>query len=385
MFTKTSNFNASIYTCNSNKIGLLTYQKELTMAAAQTKDTQNYDVPLVSTSYANRFFSFLKTKGITEEAILAHNPAAIDLIGKADEYISINQMIPVLETAKWLLNDESAAFEFGQQLDLGTHGLFGYSLLSSEDLQQMVETIVKHMQVCIPLFEMEVFRSGRDTIIQLNDTWNVGTARPLIAKMYMGSIYEVSKHICNSLHFDFDFSSNKTEAEWTSLAPNSHWNFNASKNQVILSQVKQLNTRKKNTDKKLNISYSLAENKHQQKTEAECKNNETTSNTSTKVRDHIKKSPNLANIERSATLLSMSSRYLRQQLADEGTSFREISSEVRQGYADLYLLDTLMPLNKIANKLGFGDQASFTRAYRTWTGKTPGEIRKELKNDLKDK
>jgi len=355
------------------------------MAAAQTKDTQNYDVPLVSTSYANRFFSFLKTKGITEEAILAHCPAAKDLIGKADDYISINQITPVLETAKWLLNDESAAFEFGQQLDLGTHGLFGYSLLSSENLQQMVETIVKHMQVCIPLFEMEVFRSGRDTIIQLNDTWNVGAAKPLIAKMYMGSIYAVSKQICNSLHFDFDFSSNKTEAEWTSLAPNSQWNFNTPKNRVVLSQIKQLNNRKKNTDKQLNISYSLAEKKHLNNSEEKHKNDDLTNNTSAKVRDHIKKSPNLASIERSATFLNMSSRYLRQQLANEDTSFREISNEVRQDYADLYLRDTPMPLNKIANKLGFGDQASFTRAYRSWTGKTPGEVRKELKKTIKEK
>ena len=75
----------------------------------------------------------------------------------------------------------------------------------------------------------------------------------------------------------------------------------------------------------------------------------------------------------------MSSRYLRQQLAGEKTSFRDISNEVRQSYADLYLRDTPMPINEIANKLGFGDQASFTRAYRGWTGKTPGEIRREAK------
>jgi len=356
------------------------------MVATVTKDTQNYDVPLISTSYANRFFKFLKSKGITEEAILAHNPTANELIGKADAYISINQMIPILETAKWLLDDESAAFEFGQQLDLGAHGLFGYSLLSSEDLPQLVETIVKHMQVCIPLFEMEVFHSGRDTIIQLNDTWNVGKSRSFIAKMYMGSIYTISNQICNRMSFDFDFSSNKTVTEWGALAPNTLWDFSAQKNQVTLSQLKQLHSsRKNNTDKELSISYSLAEKKHLNKSEKEHTNDDLTNNTSAKVRDHIKRSPKLASIERSATLLNMSSRYLRQQLADEETSFREISNEVRQGYADLYLHDTPMPLNKIANKLGFGDQASFTRAYRSWTGKTPGEVRKNLKKTLKEK
>ncbi|MFT7186011.1 MAG: AraC-like DNA-binding protein [Pseudohongiellaceae bacterium] len=353
------------------------------MATAQTKDMQNYDIPLISLSYANLFFSFLKAKGITNEAIIAHAPEAANLIRKSAGHLSINQMIPIIETSDWLLNDEGAAFEFGQQLDLGKHGLFGYSLLTNEDFQQKVETIVKHMQICLPLFEMEVVRNGRDTIIHLNDTWDIGKTRSFIAKMYMGSIYSVSKQICSNLHFDIDFPSTKTEAEWASLAPNSYWNFNTDKNCIILSQVKQVNPQQKNTDKELTISYSLAENNHLQKSNNECENTDKANNIATKVREHIKTSPNLASIERSASLLNMSSRYLRQQLANENTSFREISNEVRQGYADLYLNETPMPLNKIANKLGFGDQASFTRAYRSWTGKTPGEVRKELKKEIK--
>ena len=239
------------------------------MVTAKKNNIQNYNVPLISTVYASRFFDFLKTKKISKEAIIAHCPSAKNLINKSDDYISLNQMIPVLETASWLLNDESAAFEFGQELDLGTHGLFGYSLLSSEDFQQMVESIVKHMQVCIPLFKMEVVRSGRDTIIQLNDTWDVGSARSLIVKMYMGSIYAVSKHICSSMRIDFDFPSIKTEADWASLAPNCHCSFNSDNNRIILSEVKQLDSRKKDTEKQLNISYSLAEKKHLNEPQAE--------------------------------------------------------------------------------------------------------------------
>lgn len=353
------------------------------MAAAQAIDAQNYDVPLIPTSYANRFFNFLNSKGITEEAILAHYPGAKNLIGLSDQYFSINQVIPILEIAELLLNDEGAAFEFGQQLDLGTHGLFGYSLLTNEDFHQKVETVTRHLQVCIPLFKMEVYRSGRDTIIQINDAWNIGTTRSFLAKMYMGSIYSVSNQICAGWLFDIDFASKKTASEWEALVPNSQWNFNTPHNRVTLSQIKQLNTRTNNTDtKNLNISYSLAENKHQQSADEKHLDTKTkTNNIAEKVRDQIKKSPNLASIERSATLLNMSSRYLRQQLANENTSFRQISIEIRRDFADLYLQDTPMPLNKIANKLGFGDQASFTRAYRSWTGKTPGEVRKNLKKE----
>ena len=47
-------------------------------------------------------------------------------------------------------------------------------------------------------------------------------------------------------------------------------------------------------------------------------------------------------------------------------------------YADRYLADTRMPLSTIAYKLGFSDQASFTRAYRSWTGRTPGQTRRRI-------
>jgi len=337
---------------------------------------QTYNVPLVSTLYAGRFFKFLKDKGVTEEVIITHNPLAKDIINKSDAYISINQIKPIIETAQWLLHDEKAAFEFGQQLDLDSHGLFGYTLLSQEDLPQLVETVVKHMRVCMPIFDMEVLRSGRDVIIRLHDTWDVGpTVKSFIAKMYMGSIYNISSKICSHMRFDADFNSDKQASEWSSLTPNSEWNFNSEHNQVILTHIK-----KANNNEKLKLVCSLAENQHLNK-HAEEQNGNTIYSL---VREHISKSLRQASIERSATLLGMSSRYLRQQLAEEGTSFREISNEVRQGYADLYLRDTPMPLNQIANKLGFGDQASFTRAYRNWTGKTPGEIRKEAKNASKD-
>jgi len=336
---------------------------------------QTYDVPLVSTRYSSHFFKFLKSKGITEEVILAHNPLAKELIDNPDGYTSLNQMIPILETAQWLLNDEKAAFEFGQQLGLDTHGLFGYMLLSHEDVPQLIETVVKHMRICIPLFDMKVIHSGRDVLIRLQDTWEIGTARSFLIKMYMGSIYTVSAEICSDMHFDFSFKSSDQDADWAALAPKTQWNFDTEYNQVTLSKI-----RKVDSDKKLKVSYSLAESRGRNNQPEDSASNDDSNNAATQVRKHISKTPRLASIERSATLLNMSSRYLRQQLAEEGTSFREISSEVRLSYANLYLLETPMPLSKIANKLGFGDQASFTRAYRSWTGKTPGKIRKEAKN-----
>jgi len=81
-----------------------------------------------------------------------------------------------------------------------------------------------------------------------------------------------------------------------------------------------------------------------------------------------------------ARRLDMSPRTLRQHLATAGTSFRELRNEIRQNFATLYLTDTVVPLDSIAEKLGFSDQAGFTKAYRSWTGHTPGDIRRQARD-----
>ena len=335
------------------------------------QEALSYDVPLVSTRYAGHFLKFLKAKGITKEVIKTHNPDVCISSDNSETYLSMNQVVSILETAEWLLNDEKAAFEFGQKLDLGVHGLFGYMLLSRESQPQRIEAVVKHIRVCLPLLDMEVIHRGRSVTIRLHDTWNVGKIGAFMAKMYMGSIYAAASKICDSISFDCGFEACNNINEWLSLAPGSQWNFSSQYNQITLSLTSQ--SFKKRGQK---IVYSLAQYRH---LNIPSPTSETLSNYSEKIREHIKKSPDQSSIERSAELLNMSSRYLRQQLAEEGSSFREISNEVRLNFANLYLCDTPMPIIDIASKLGFSDQASFTRAYRGWVGKTPGEVRREVK------
>ena len=65
-------------------------------------ESLTYDVPLVSTRYANLFLKFLKSKGINKEAIEAHNPLMHDMLDNPDSYFTMNQVIPAFETAEWL-------------------------------------------------------------------------------------------------------------------------------------------------------------------------------------------------------------------------------------------------------------------------------------------
>jgi AraC-like DNA-binding protein len=84
----------------------------------------------------------------------------------------------------------------------------------------------------------------------------------------------------------------------------------------------------------------------------------------------------VASIEDVAQHIAMAPRSLRRKLEEEGASFRDIVEAERRQLAVQLLQGTQMKLDEIALQLGYGDTASFTRAFRRWFGQAPGEYRK---------
>jgi len=67
---------------------------------------------------------------------------------------------------------------------------------------------------------------------------------------------------------------------------------------------------------------------------------------------------------------------LQRQLGAEGTSYRQILESTRRSLAEQYLRSSDYSQAEVAFMLGFTDQSNFARAFRRWTGMTPGEFRK---------
>lgn len=79
-----------------------------------------------------------------------------------------------------------------------------------------------------------------------------------------------------------------------------------------------------------------------------------------------------------ARALNVSLRTLHRRLAEEGTSFQQIKDELRRDLAIERLTRTAQPIGRIGAELGFDSAGSFHRAFRTWTGQTPGAYRAAL-------
>lgn len=78
---------------------------------------------------------------------------------------------------------------------------------------------------------------------------------------------------------------------------------------------------------------------------------------------------------RMAALLGLSERTLQRRLAENGLSFSDVLEDFRREESIRLLCDPSLHLVEIATRLGYSEQTSFTRAFRRWTGSTPGAWR----------
>jgi AraC-like DNA-binding protein len=83
-----------------------------------------------------------------------------------------------------------------------------------------------------------------------------------------------------------------------------------------------------------------------------------------------------ASMDAVATAMRMSGRTLQRRLEVEGTRFSEVVDLGRERVARRVVLDRALPLAEVGYRLGFADAATFSRAFKRWTGMPPGAFRR---------
>lgn len=79
-----------------------------------------------------------------------------------------------------------------------------------------------------------------------------------------------------------------------------------------------------------------------------------------------------------ALATGMSVRTFQRQLAQRGLTYSELVDEVRYDEARRRLANPGKRIKRVAVEVGFAEPASFTRAFRRWTGLSPREYRQKL-------
>lgn len=89
-----------------------------------------------------------------------------------------------------------------------------------------------------------------------------------------------------------------------------------------------------------------------------------------------------ASLTQAAAHLHLGARTLRRQLAEEGTTFREVLDAVRYEIAVGLLEETSLTVAQIATRLGYETSPAFTQAFRRWANQSPSGFRETVRSQF---
>lgn len=93
------------------------------------------------------------------------------------------------------------------------------------------------------------------------------------------------------------------------------------------------------------------------------------------LQKELTKSSEMPDFDFVADQLSVSPQTLRRKLKSEEANFQTIKDGIRRDIAIDKLVREDLTIAEIAELVGFGESSSFTRAFKQWTGVSPGEYR----------
>lgn len=86
----------------------------------------------------------------------------------------------------------------------------------------------------------------------------------------------------------------------------------------------------------------------------------------------------LPSIENMAARFNVTVRSFQRQLEEENLSYRQVCSSLGKDFSVSLLSNKKIKIAEVASALGYSDTRAFQRAFKSWTGQTPGKFREAL-------
>jgi AraC-like DNA-binding protein len=294
-----------------------------------------------------------------------------NLSAEGDERVSLMQFASLVTEALRITGDSGLGLEYGLRGRISHFGILGYALLSARDLRQAIEFLSRYYGIFDPVvrFEFEISPPfvcaravesaalGRFEIFAHEATLacTASVARVLlqepITPTRLTLCYPEPPH---SQRYATVFGCRpEFDAPYTSI---------------------QFESR--HLDAPLRFSNQEMAEICRQQCERWVRTVKEPGGLIFKVKEELLKTAGrFPKMETIAGALGMSVRSLRRHLSEKGVTYQELLDQVRRDLALDYLSNSLLTVEQIAELVGYGEAASFRKAFRRWTGKAPGECR----------
>lgn len=336
--------------------------------------------PAVPVEFARLVLTMAAERGIPRAQMLDGLAIPATLIDTDGEDLSIDQHESLLRRAIALAGGEGGlAYELALRVGLTTHAMVGYALLSQMTIGDAVRMGVEFSQIVVPVYRGELTIEDGSAIIDIRMDMPVEEGLYRYAyDLALVSVWSGMRSLMGGTWPDvelwFDYPEPEYHAAYRERLPACRFDMGANQICFPASQL----------DKRINtgdpVMAQLMLERAQR--EREVRTRQASQDIVSLVSGRLLRSDSgYPDLESVASQLCMSTRTLKRKLQQSGSGFQVLLDAARQRDAMRLLGQSAQSVEDIAAWLGYAEPASFTHAFRRWTGMTPSEWRERARRD----
>lgn len=311
--------------------------------------------------------------GIAPKEVLAGSgikPSELDdphrIVTTAQE-ITVGRNLVQLVRVPWL------GLELGRHHHLISKGKLGMAAMCCETAREAIKLMISNIDLTSSYLQYDVSVEGKNGYVRLKELVFFPEARRFILETELVSLHTICSMIINDskvfkeLRLAYPAPDYAEKYEKILLCP---VKFKAAEHLIVFDS--------SFLDERLPLANPLTKKVLEQECRQLCQRLGEDVKVSDKIRHELLfAEEDFPTLEQLASRINIPERTIRRKLTVEGTSYKDILSDIRKVRALEMIASGDYSMEKIAYQLGYSEVASFYHAFKTWTGKTPASYRKD--------
>jgi AraC-like DNA-binding protein len=304
------------------------------------------------------------------------------LAGSGITMSELNDPLRIITTAQEIMVGRKLAqrapaplsgLDLGQHHHLISKGKLGMAAMCCEKALDALKMMLTYIDLASSYFQYDLTVEGKKGCVRLKELVSLDDFRLYVCETEVVSLYTICSmilddaHVFNEMRFEYpapDYADRYKEIFHCPVffdAPENIFIFDA----AIL-------------ERPLKHANPLAKKVLEQECRQLCERFNERATVQDKIRHELLFAKgDFPTLDQLTGRVNMPERTIRRKLALEGTSYKDILSDIRKQKALELIASGDCSMEKIASQLGYSEVAGFYHAFKTWTGTTPANFRKK--------
>ena len=315
--------------------------------------------------------SWLEGQGIDCQPFLSEVEIPLEALSQPDYTITPAQEIGFIQNVYHSQQRPELGLIMGPRYHLSSYGMLGLAAMTSRDLLQCFQVILDNILLTWTYFKVSLYTEDGRAYLQMDPVRDLGESIQFMVERDLSAAWYIANEALDqelpllSVEFKHAETVYKESYEEVFHCPAA---FNAPHNRLGFEP------------SWLEQPLAKSEPETSRIFAAQCKGIVSSLTKEFSFTELVRylllnSSHEASSLEAIATKLNTTSRTIQRKLVAEKSSFQALIDDVRTNVSTEYLLTTRLSIEEIAERIGYGDTAAFSNAFKRWTGTTPSAYR----------